>query len=115
MAPAVAVTSLPLTNTVGVLFTPRLVPASATSAAQPLYFSLLTQVAKLLSVMPAAAANAMIWLFVSPSLFSSGWLAYMTLTNSWSLPASEAQPAAPAARVEYRVPLDLSSRNDSGW
>src|SRR3954468_9457467 len=114
MASAVAVTCLPLTNTVGVPVTFRLVPASATSAVQSLYFSLLTQVAKLLSVMPAAAANAMIWLLVSPSLPSFGWLAYMILTNSWRLPASEAQPAAPAARVEYRVPLEAGSRNDSG-
>src|SRR5690348_16143420 len=51
---------------------------------------------------------------VSPELPSAGWFAYITFTYSCSLPASEAQPAAAAARVEYCV-VDELSRNPSGW
>src|SRR3954453_3185591 len=104
--------SLPLTLTVGVPVTLALVAASVTLVVQARYFTSLTHWANVLSVMPDLATISSL---VRPLLFSSGWLAYIAVTNSRVLPASEAQPEAADERVEYSLPLEARSRNETGW
>ena len=81
-------TCLPLTNTVGVPFTPRLDAASVTPATRSLCWSLVTQVEKSALVMPACLPQSISCESGRPLLPSAGWLfcpsAFLPYRMSWN-------------------------------
>ncbi len=63
---------------------------------------------------PDCSANVFSWASVQPSPSVAGWFGKIVSWNSWNLPASAAQKAALAARVELSL-RRLSSRKFFTW